>query len=228
MPMLYRFVIRHNISKHVYYITNYKGTHGGTGFEVQTPSGKSYLLTNSHVCTGLMEDGGELYVSNGYDRLVPHHIIEDSKNTDLCLLDGVEGDAGLSIGDAPLIGQEVFVIGHPILQPITMTSGEIVTQEFVEVPIYLINSSEDSARCSLPKNVIESFPTFFGVMTACCERINSYATTVTIMPGSSGSPLLSYGLFPKVIGVMFAGSTSGPGWGMAVSNEDLKEFLSAY
>lgn len=98
---------------------------GGTGFHVVAPSGKTYIVTNRHVCRGAKNDTMWAAV-RGTTKYHPVKIIERSSFTDLCLVEPLPGIEGLKVGVEPYIGQQVAAIGHPNLQPKTYTEGDVV------------------------------------------------------------------------------------------------------
>lgn len=221
-PQLHRDYIRFSVASKTYYMSNEAGNHGGTGVHVKAASGKTYLITNAHVCE--VGENGIIWVSDGTRRM-PKRIIESSPVTDLCLVEPVEGVSGLSLGSAPRVGQLVHAIGHPRLQPTTMTTGEVVAQQEVMVMDFMIANDEDRAKCSKPKQKIFKAQSFFGEVEVCVVDIQAYSTTINIIGGSSGSPMVDWK--GDLVGLMFAGDEELH-WGMAVVYSDIKTFLSAY
>lgn len=93
-----------------------------TGFEMKAPSGKIYTITNAHVC-GLANSKGIIMVEDKLHsgRLLPKRVIEVYKADDLCIVDGLEGYEGLTVGSEPTIGQSVIAIGYPHCMGISCT-----------------------------------------------------------------------------------------------------------
>ena len=99
---------------------NLDGTSGGTGFYVKAKSGKTFIMTNRHIC----EDGAT-YTRAG--RLVKLTIVEISSETDLCLLAPIATAAApLELGYEPRPHDQVTVSGYGYLLGETITEGRFV------------------------------------------------------------------------------------------------------
>lgn len=87
-PDLHEQYIIHKIASRTVKITNAIGKSGGTGFHIQAPSGEVYILTNAHVCE-LGKKTNSVFISqDNFSSKVERRIIEQSKYTDLCLVEG--------------------------------------------------------------------------------------------------------------------------------------------
>jgi serine protease Do len=135
---------------------------GGTGFTVKGRSGKPYTITNAHVCDMAVsamlsastdETGRYSYIT----------IIEADPEHDLCLLTQVSGTSPLQLANEYEIGEEVAMMGHPLLEPKTFVTGFLSHEKAIQV------QGES------------------GLRTADCLR----ATTATFH-GNSGSPVVDY------------------------------------
>jgi S1-C subfamily serine protease len=230
-PQIHRSYLRSEVGSKVYVVRGaYNGRGGGTGFAVKAPSGKSYIVTNDHVCAA-SQDKQTMFVHDDTGVGVPRQILERSVYSDLCILEGMPGVEGLSVSYAPSPGDELYVVGHPRLMPLTVSHGEMIGKETVSIPIGIVS---DELKCDQPKNVMLPLPTLiFGVAPdpgysgpmVCLERIkDAYLTNVIIQPGNSGSPVVD--ALGNVVAVVFAGD--GLGWGVMVSNIDLRIFLALY
>lgn len=117
----------------------------GTSFLVQAPSGKSYLLTNAHVCAIAAEVVSHL-------RNASITIIEASFDTDLCLIEAPAFmEAPLSIADKePQAHEKVFVIGFGASLGNTITEGRWVGR--LRRPVFSVNSPAYITAQVLPGN----------------------------------------------------------------------------
>lgn len=198
-------------------------TGGGTGFHVQTPSGKTYILTNDHICE--MSNDGYLTVSSSeQSRPIPRRIIERSSVTDLCLVEPLPNVGGLDVASSVDTGEIVAVVGHPKLLPLTMSRGEVIGEVDVIILDHIMDGDEND-RCDLPKNKIMEFDTLFGPITACMISIKAYQTNAVILGGNSGSPVVNF--WGNLVGVAFANEGEAK-WGSFVSLKDIREFLKPY
>lgn len=251
-PEMHSMYLRYNVGSRVYIITNSKNQGGGTGFAVKAPSGKTYIMTNYHVCDALKKRSGgksdEVIVEQNNGKKLARKIIATSDYSDLCLIEGLPGVSGLSVGDVPYEGQKLYSVGHPGLKPRTVSTGDIqgfMDLELPEGPISGImrvggkvvdqhqftpaEGGISEADCQKPKNRIKTFKRgvlFFEIEMKMCLNVtkDTYITNMLSQPGASGSPVVdSWG---NVIGVLFAGDEYS--WAFMVNANDVKQFLEMY
>lgn len=225
VPRLHYNWLRKNVASQVVKITNEEANHGGTGFHVKTPSGKVVIMTNAHVCDGVKNDKNEVFISEDGTKPVARHILEISKTSDLCVVEPLDNKAGLEVKDKEPYGEIVYVVGHPKLRPITMGYGELTGKETVDVLDHFINPKDKNDKCDLPKQKVKEVPFFFWKLKGCFIHIESNMSNISILPGNSGSPLVTD--TGKVIGVAYA-SSSDDNWGNFVKLSDVKDMLSKY
>lgn len=201
-------------------LTNAAGTSGATGFVVKGASGKKYIMTNGHVC-GLAENGQLVATKN--DEQFSVTVSKKYAYSDLCALEARKYlGLAANIASNVSIGETVYAIGHPLLEPTTVTSGEISGNMFVQV---VVGENVAPADCSGPTysliDTSKSMYALMGINNICVRTINSYASSVPTAPGSSGSPITN--IYGSVVAVEFAGNQYGRSY--FVTLEDLKDFL---
>lgn len=223
LPSLHYHYVRHVVGKTIVKIWAPGHRGGGTGFHIKSPKGNVYILTNSHVCE-VSSDGLNIDVETAEGRDIKRRIIENSGNTDLCLIEGVPNAQYLTLGKEANPGDILAVVGHPELMANTMTRGEVIEKMEVKIPVSEIVTDADRNKCTLPKNSIEKFFTFFGPVEVCMSKVKAIMTTIPILPGSSGSPVID--LWGNVCGVVFAGNRAN--WAAAVQFGEVKTFLEPY
>lgn len=223
LPEWHYSYIRSYVAQKVVKITNEAGTSGGTGVHVKTPHGQVVILTNAHVC-GLGKDG-IVYVSNDAGITIPRRIIQISKVSDLCVVEAIAGTPGLSIGSEAQIGDIVAVIGHPRLMPTTVSRGEIISEEIVQVGDHEMNPLDPNDKCDLPKQKIIHFKAFFGDIDVCILELKAYLSNVVILPGNSGSPVVNK--WGNIVALVFAGNSDSM-WGIFITLHDIVECLKPY
>lgn len=195
---------------------------GGTGFLVQAPhSGKTYILTNGHICEHA-ENGYLSARKEAWATGVSVRVIAVSDDTDLCLVDALPGETGgYQLGEDVTTYEELYVVGHPLLNPLTLTSGRIVSR----APIELSEPNLTAENCTGKSRQMKSVESYFGTITICIRTVDAWDSSITIYPGNSGSPLLnSRG---ELMGVMFA-ADQRTNRGLAVPIDAVRGFLGFY
>lgn len=214
-PYLHNEYIRRKVGSQVVKLTEKTGRSGGTGFALQMPSGEVLTMTNSHVCE--LERLGQIYASIGRKKF-PMTILEKSINADLCLLNGLPNMNGLEVAGGVEIGDVISVVGHPALMPLAVNSGELLGYQEVVV-------MADDGPCEKEEGMYKTVEGFFGPV--CTEQFEAGLTTVVVLGGNSGSPVVDWK--GDVVGVLFAGhGPEGASWGVIVKLENLKEFIKNY
>ena len=116
------------------YYYNYKGssvvrinpTHnyssGGTGFQVQAPSGRKYILTNKHICK-LRDKFNQLSVQTVEGVRKTLLVLHIYTKHDLCLLEPYKGLRAMKIASNIYRTERVYLIGHPRLYNLTFERG---------------------------------------------------------------------------------------------------------
>lgn len=193
-----------------------KGNQGsGTAFEVKAASGKVYTITNAHVCE-LADSNRELQVfdKKNSKRLIPVKIIEIDDVSDLCVLTGLPGYSGLSLGTKTVDGDGVIAFGYPKGEALNIAKGRVKA----EVEIEIMTSIGACTNSGTTKYLM-------GMIAVCVSKFKTIATDVSIFPGNSGGPLVNK--WGNVVGVVSAADNTTH-WGFAVRLVDLETLISAY
>ncbi len=209
----YEASIVNHIDRSVVKITLVTNTNaGGTGFMMETSRGQ-VIITNAHICRHLVNGMGFVF-SPGKEEPRLSHVIAISETADLCAMTPVVGVPSLSLGSRPTNKDRLSVIGHPYLQPRTLSSGNLVTETFIPV-------IDELNECHT--NKLEKSGNLIEVEGECYRAYNGYLTTIVIYPGNSGSPV--FNVYGNVVGVAFA-SNSIDHKACVVTFDDLVSFLS--
>ena len=159
LPVAHKTYIKNSVATETIMIRsgNGKVSWGGTGFYVKAPSGKVYLMSNAHVCG--KAPGKLIHVKRG-ERLVPRRIIDVDRSRDLCLVEALADQSGVSLSGGFADGDNIHVVGHPYLKPLKYVNGEVIGHQ----PITLrtgINVTK--AQCRLIIVVLNSKRYFKGL-----------------------------------------------------------------
>ncbi len=217
---LHNFYVR-VLSTRVVKITNAEGNSGATGFVVKGKSGEKYILTNGHVCA--LQNNGPLFAEQSGEKF-PIEVYKKYAWNDLCAIKAHRPlGLAVSIASGVLAGEQVWVVGHPLLEPYSVTTGEISGTVFIRIVVAQNTKIED---CSGPTYTLidtsQSLYHFFGIDSVCLRTLEANASTAPTLPGNSGSPVIN--LWGNVVAVEFAGNESGVR-SYFVPLEDVKNFL---
>lgn len=213
-PILHNKYIRTKVGSQVIMLTNKAGNGGGTGFAVQAPSGEVYTLSNAHVC----RISGGLYTQLPNGRKIKMNILEISDASDLCLLNGIKGLGGLDLAGSVDIGEDMGLVGHPKLMPLTLSRGSLIGYGRA-----LVMVAAGMCPDEMEPPTYNSIDGFFGPV--CVMDVTAGFTNITALPGNSGSPVVN--IFGNVVGVLFASDTDVY-WGLIVPLKEIKSFLKPY
>lgn len=170
---------------------------GGTGFQLKY-KGQEYVVSNAHVCDAAGKSG----VMTGRRDMQPEQhelkILVKDYSVDLCLLSPLPDAKALTVGKAPTHNQEIMVVGHPRLRPLTITMGRVKDLAPVTIPFQVKNEAECKRRGGEYK-VIQQFIFVFEV---CLGTHLAYWSDALVEPGNSGSPVVNF--WGDVVAVAFA------------------------
>lgn len=205
-------------------LTNLEGNSGGTGFFVKTPSGRTVILTNGHVCRLAVNGVLMSRTENDVDAV---NMIAQYEDNDLCIVEAPEGiTSGLRVASSVRNTEDIYVLGHPLLEPKTLTKGQMSGSAIIEVMQgYNTEPCEGKTYKKEEPRDDDLMAALFGVKYACIRTTVADIITANILPGNSGSPVLN--AYGHVVGVVYAGSP-GTSRGMIVPLEDVKKFLQGY
>jgi S1-C subfamily serine protease len=168
---------------------------GGTGFYLTTANGTTLLVTNQHVCD-MTEKSYVVAEQQGVTQRVD--ITDIAGHTDLCVLQAPNGATGLTLASDVGGFEKVYIVGHPFLYPVTISSGYLNERSLVKVSYCNLFNTH------LPK-ILGSFEDIFE--PACVKAVDSYASSARSAPGNSGSAVVNGK--GEVVGVLFAGDGRG-------------------
>ena len=195
---------------------------GGTGFAVKAASGEVFIATNKHVCEAAINGWMLIKQDDKSERIYKRVVYKDNKH-DLCLLQGDKRFNPLDIGSHPDKGDFHYVIGHPGLRQLTVSQGEYIGYETIEL-MDSVRNRKDCAGRVFELNDFEKI--MYGIEFVCVRKYKSYSTTAVSYPGNSGSPVVNkYG---NVIGVLFAGSSKQERDNYVVPLAELKRVLNKF
>jgi len=192
----------------------------GSSFQVRTAKGSLLTVTNHHVCA-LADSMGMLQV---WDSLTGQYtsvkILKMNKHADLCVLTGILGHTGLTLGRHASVGTKVYAFGYPYGEALNITGGRVKTETTITLLDHI--GSQD---CDKPGQKVENLNLGFFRMEVCMVQFKAMALDNFIYPGNSGGPLVNS--FGEVVGVIFAASERTH-WGYAVRLVDLEAILAEY
>lgn len=250
-PKYHSKFLRAYVGTHVYKImANPSRGGGGTGFSLKAPSGQSYIVTNSHVCEAVMEMGVQMHLEPSTVLVIDdegfamkRRVLEISNKSDICLIEGLPGESGLHMGSEADVGDLITTLGHPLLEPLTSSSGEVIAKLDISILDYIMKSGDEKldklleakdGKCDQPKNEIKEqiamtiTPdgiTLIKIESCMVTTKNAYQTNMIVYPGNSGSPVVD--AMGRVIGIVFA-ENQETHKGLIVNLKDLKDFIARY
>jgi S1-C subfamily serine protease len=213
-PFAHRRYIRNIAEESTVQIFGQDGS--GSGSHIKLEDGRIIILTNKHVCKMI---GPLMIKAEGESLPIARKIISISEDHDLCALEALPNHSGISIGSNPVIGDELYTLGHPRGEALNVSKGEY----FDDRKIHLGDNVNKDGGCD--EGTIKTSESFFGPVTYCVIERNTNELSSPTYPGNSGSPVVNkYG---NLVGVIFAGDNSVENMGFMVPLSYVKEFLNS-
>ena len=182
---------------------------GGTGFQIETPQGLK-ILSNAHVCQRVGGSYALAHFGDSRQQVVRVERVDDM--ADLCILSPARGLDALQLSSSrPARGDVIAVLGHSLLEPQTFAKGRVLGDSLVSIPTGYVGLE----GCPGPGG--------FQQIVYCMRLYVATKTTVSIYPGSSGSP--AFNGWGRVVGVVFA-ANSETNHGILVPFEDIERFIA--
>ncbi|MFJ1703617.1 S1C family serine protease [Kitasatospora sp. NPDC088346] len=212
------------------------GTATGTGVVI-TSGGQ--ILTNYHVISGAVSDGGQITVTFKDGRTATATVTGTDKGLDVAVIDaaGVSGLTAAALGDSSgvRVGDEVVAIGNPEGLTGTVTSG-IISAMNRKVTVQVDEgSTRGNGGFGFPNlpGLNGNRSTASGGDTATYQALQ---TDAALNPGNSGGPLLNangqvVGINSAMYSASGAGSTADSGTagsvglGFAIPINDVRQVL---
>jgi S1-C subfamily serine protease len=241
---LHDYYIRDVVGSKVVKIIGDKGM--GTGFHVVAPSGKTYIVTNWHVCQ-LKDSSNHVNVKPISGMMKSRKVIKEYKYHDLCLVEGLDDAKGIKLGNEISVGQKVSLVGHPRGNDLTIQNGEYIGDNNIQIAYE--NMSKDfcgkgnefidlkpiveEIRGRLERKESITFQDMMilmqyesGTRTVCIRKLNTNQLTTISYPGNSGSPVVN--VWGNLVGVLFAGNGGAITESFIVPLKIVKDFLKDF
>lgn len=202
---IHRSYLRYKM-KDVVYVTNILGA-GGTGWVTRKNNGERIIITNAHVC-GLADTSGMVLIN--YKEFAQIERIYNKQ--DLCAIKAPSSikSRGFSIASSVTYGEQVFTLGHPLLQPSTVSPGELSGPYKIEI---MVGQNVNPETCKgesyqlLTEKDLGPIASIFGIKNICVRIFNSESSPIIILPGNSGSPTVN--IYGNVVACAHAANEFG-------------------
>lgn len=202
--------VREEVKDSIFLVSHEYGS--GTGFQIMVRD-KKYVISNAHVCKGNEEVD---LTDTGTGEKFKRKVLKTDPDIDLCLIEGVDERRALPLGKYLSVGETVAAVGHPHGWDLVMTEGEAFNlKDTPEV--------RDETVLCFGKNLRLIFVKDEEKFICLRKHTDTISTTVVVLPGSSGSPLLN--IKGQVVGVVYMYNTEGADWGSAIPLAHLREFI---
>jgi S1-C subfamily serine protease len=222
-----------NAAESVVSLEDAGGRGRGTGFIVETESGKRVIMTNAHVCE--MNPIAPIFVvyhrtetSLRAELKFKATVIKKDEKHDLCMV-SVPPDfhaKPLKLADNIKIDSKVYILGYPIIALLSTSTGYIRGYELVDAPYDLPLEMCRGVKHYLETVSIKQKDGKIVIKQQCFLRAKFIFTDALGDHGASGGPGLNGD--GEVVGVMSMITGQARPFAMLVPLESLREFLSTY
>jgi len=195
-------------------ITNMDENSGGTGVILNSYPSHSIILTNKHICEGVLEEGGVVKSSEGLSII---NSVRMSTFHDLCMIMVIKDLKYRTIvADSIDVQDDIFISGHPDLYPRQTVQGKYTGNMIINMVTGIRPCTpEEEARYGLYCLLSGGVP----ILTP----FEAWSTSAIIAPGNSGSPVFDD--MGKLVALAFAGSHQGLSFGLLVPLSFIKAEL---
>ncbi len=198
-PQLHNSYLRYEVGESAVKVLVAEGS-GGSGFAIKSASGQHFIATNKHVCDAATNSWVKIQ-SNDKKIDAWKKVIYIDKKADICLVEGDARLAPLKLASQPEQGELHYIVGYPGLRPLTVSTGEFVGFDTVQVADESAVKKNQCYGEIYTLSPMEQF--FYGREWICIKTYRSYSSSAVAYGGNSGSPVVNkYG---NVIGILFAG-----------------------
>lgn len=201
------------------------GGGGGSGVVLSSTSSASYVLSNRHVCQGMVP-GGTVTTAKGMKSRIA--AMKISKVHDLCLIK-VNRNLYLSTKVAKSesqAGESSRVVGHPHLLPQIEAQGQFTGFMDVTMMVGVEPCTEEDLKTGDPmEDLGRAMECMFLGGKPIVETFETQAISSIIAPGNSGS-----GVFNddgELVNLVFAGIGGSLSHGITVPNGYVRSFLKS-
>jgi S1-C subfamily serine protease len=220
-------------AKSVVSLEDASGRGRGTGFIVETESGKRVIMTNAHVCE--MNPAAPIFVvyhrtdtSLRAELKFKATVIKKDEKHDLCMV-SVPPDyhaEALKLADDTKIDSKVYIVGYPVIALLSTSTGYVRGYELVDTAYPLPVEMCRGVKHHLETVSINQKDGNIVIKQQCFLRAKFIFTDALGDHGASGGPGLNGD--GEVVGVMSMITGQARPFAMLVPLESLREFLSTY